>query len=195
MFSLLWLFHAGIVHNRNNNFNESTRFSHFNLGGFQLIRAPLFWWEFNLVLPSLSVISPVRVALKTLSGAVRFANWTKVWMLLPWLAMCQPVFVEIIYMLPNWSEHKANCLTVKADCMFTVWPSALLLLAYLYHSDARDQYHFVWPDTNEGHTRLKCLDCLSLLIEASRFPPTELLIIKGLKLKGRRKKTEIEVYA
>ena len=41
MFSLLWRFHAGIVHNRNN-FNESTRFSHFNLGGFQLIRAPLF---------------------------------------------------------------------------------------------------------------------------------------------------------
>ena len=116
-------------------------------------------------------------------------------MLLPWLAMCQPVFVEIIYMLPNWSEHKANCLTVKADCMFTVWPSALLMLAYLYHSEARDQYHFVWRDTNEGHTRLKCLDCLSLLIEASRFPPTELFVIKGLfivssklKLKGRWKK-------
>lgn len=41
MLSLLWRFHAGIVHNRNS-FNESTRFSHFNLGGFQLIRAPLF---------------------------------------------------------------------------------------------------------------------------------------------------------
>ena len=41
MLSLLWRFHAGNVHNRNN-FNESARFSHFNLGGFQLIRAPLF---------------------------------------------------------------------------------------------------------------------------------------------------------
>ena len=38
----------------------------------------------------------------------------------PPMAMCQRVFVEIIYMLPNCSEHKANCLTVKADCMFTV---------------------------------------------------------------------------
>ena len=112
MLSLLWRFHAGIVHNRNS-FNEYTRFSHFNLGGFQLIRAPLFWWEFNLLLPaSPSVIQPG----KTLMRNEKF--WWKVKSAqCSFHPMCQPVFVEIIYMLPNWSEHKANCLTVKADCV------------------------------------------------------------------------------
>ena len=100
------------------------------------------------------------------------------------MAMCQRVFVEIIYMLPNCSEHKANCLTVKADCMFTVWPSACsvalcpdIYFRYIYNPDARDNITLFGRTLMRRHTRLKWEDCLSLLIEASRFPPTEQFVI------------------
>ena len=76
-------------------------------------------------------------------------------------------------MLPNWSEHKANCLAVKADCVCLQCDH---LPGYLY-SDARHQYHFVWRDTNEEPHPSECLDCLSEVIEASRFPPTEQFVI------------------
>ena len=102
----------------------------------------------------------------------------------------------------TWPNLRPSYYLVTAVfCKLIVWLWKLIVCVYsvticpgYLYSDARDQYHFVWRDTNEEPHPSECLDCLSEVIEASRLPPTEQFVISGpdcilkQKIKGIKSK-------